>query len=270
MSCSVYSTCSVNSARNLALEAGYIGSVSRSWNTSRSNKAIPGAPRFWFGYARRPIPELRAAFNWSTTARTATTIRTRREITQALFEPGFSYAGLVTPYREVHRYETSGIRVNDGDTVSAKQCIACAAKRSLDLPRAAQSGWVALYELPFGKGRPYLSSNRFADVIVGGWQVSSLLTLQAGSPFTLRVGADQANTGRDDDRPSSTGVNANLSRGKQDPQLWFDKTQFFPAPYGTFGNVGRSTAITAGIISWDFSTPEELPRPRVSRASVPL
>jgi hypothetical protein len=92
-----------------------------------------------------------------------------------------------------------------------------------------------------------------ADLLAGGWQVSSILTLQAGSPFTVRAGMDQANTGRDDDRASSTGINANLPRGQQDPRRWFDTSQFLLAPYGTFGNVGRSTGMSSGIISWDFS-----------------
>ena len=117
----------------------------------------------------------------------------------------------------------------------------------------------ALYELPFGKGKPFLNHGGILNQLLGGWQLSSILTLQSGSPFTIRSGRDQANTSRDDDRPVSTGVDAAFARGRQDPQRWFDTTQFFLPVYGTFGNVGRSTGISAGIIGWDFSAIKNFP-----------
>jgi hypothetical protein len=43
----------------------------------------------------------------------------------------------------------------------------------------------ALYELPFGVGRRYLNTNRFADILVGGWSANALWVAQTGSPFTV-------------------------------------------------------------------------------------
>jgi len=46
----------------------------------------------------------------------------------------------------------------------------------------------ATYELPFGKGRKYMSnSNKAVDAVLGGWQISPLLTYASGTP--LQVGA---------------------------------------------------------------------------------
>ena len=43
-----------------------------------------------------------------------------------------------------------------------------------------------VYELPFGHGRSFLSStNSIINTIVGGWQVSAINTMQAGTPFNL-------------------------------------------------------------------------------------
>lgn len=39
------------------------------------------------------------------------------------------------------------------------------------------------YELPFGKGRPFLNHNGFLTAIVGGWQISPLLTYSTGTPL---------------------------------------------------------------------------------------
>jgi hypothetical protein len=41
-----------------------------------------------------------------------------------------------------------------------------------------------IYELPFGKGKPFLDvANRLASRIVGGWQVSGLVSYQIGFPI---------------------------------------------------------------------------------------
>lgn len=46
------------------------------------------------------------------------------------------------------------------------------------------------YELPFGKGRRWLSSSRgFVNGLVGGWQLSGLLLYTSGQPF--RIGVNQ-------------------------------------------------------------------------------
>jgi Carboxypeptidase regulatory-like domain/TonB dependent receptor/TonB-dependent Receptor Plug Domain len=46
-----------------------------------------------------------------------------------------------------------------------------------------------VYELPFGHGRSFLSnSNGFTNALVGGWQVSVINTMQAGTPFNITYG----------------------------------------------------------------------------------
>ncbi|WP_263367211.1 TonB-dependent receptor [Edaphobacter bradus] len=43
-----------------------------------------------------------------------------------------------------------------------------------------------VYELPFGRGRKYLSgANGLIDSVLGGWQISAINTAQAGTPFNL-------------------------------------------------------------------------------------
>jgi Carboxypeptidase regulatory-like domain/TonB-dependent Receptor Plug Domain len=43
-----------------------------------------------------------------------------------------------------------------------------------------------VYDLPFGRGHSFLSStNSITNTIVGGWQVSAINTMQAGTPFNL-------------------------------------------------------------------------------------
>lgn len=42
-----------------------------------------------------------------------------------------------------------------------------------------------LYELPFGKGKAFLNSNRFISAALGGWQIGGVLRYQSGTPISF-------------------------------------------------------------------------------------
>jgi hypothetical protein len=57
-----------------------------------------------------------------------------------------------------------------------------------DSTREQQLVAYGLYELPFGHGRQFLDkSNGLVNEFVGGWQLSPVLNLESGLPFTLSV-----------------------------------------------------------------------------------
>ncbi|HEX4007803.1 MAG TPA: TonB-dependent receptor [Acidobacteriaceae bacterium] len=49
------------------------------------------------------------------------------------------------------------------------------------------------YDLPIGKGRSYLSDNRVADAVLGGFTVGTIVTWQSGAPAMLGGGYDTFN-----------------------------------------------------------------------------
>ena len=50
-----------------------------------------------------------------------------------------------------------------------------------------------VYELPFGRGRHFLSSaNGLTDAVLGGWQLSGINTMQAGTPFNITYSPNAA------------------------------------------------------------------------------
>jgi hypothetical protein len=50
-------------------------------------------------------------------------------------------------------------------------------------------------ELPFGRGRRFLSSaNGFVDAVLGGWQVSIINTMQSGTPFDVAYSPSSTNS----------------------------------------------------------------------------
>ncbi len=49
-----------------------------------------------------------------------------------------------------------------------------------------QTGLSLIYDTPFGRGRQFLSHlNGAEDAVLGGWQISAINTMQAGTPFNL-------------------------------------------------------------------------------------
>lgn len=44
------------------------------------------------------------------------------------------------------------------------------------------------YDLPFGRGKTFLSNSSALDRVVGGWTLGSILTFQSGTPFQLQAG----------------------------------------------------------------------------------
>jgi hypothetical protein len=74
----------------------------------------------------------------------------------------------------------------DGNNIAADY-----AQSDYNLPIANITSLV--YELPFGHGRRFAgSSNGFVNGVIGGWQVSAINTMQAGTPFNITYGPNGA------------------------------------------------------------------------------
>ena len=51
------------------------------------------------------------------------------------------------------------------------------------------------YELPFGKGRTFMNHGGISNVLLGGWQLSPLLTYSSGLPLSVGVGGSPLGNG---------------------------------------------------------------------------
>jgi outer membrane receptor protein involved in Fe transport len=114
-----------------------------------------------------------------------------------------------------------------------------------------------VYELPFGKGKPFSTGNRFVDYIIGGWQANTITSVRSGLPYNLTVDGDSANTGNTGYlRPNLVG-DPNLSNPTA--QEWFNTAAFAaPAAY-TFGNLGRYRLRSAPVWNIDASVFRSFP-----------
>jgi hypothetical protein len=108
-----------------------------------------------------------------------------------------------------------------------------------------------LYELPFGKGKNWLSSGVGA-MLAGGWQLNGVFTAQTGGPLDLQYSNASLNTPFVNNRPNVNG-DVKVFGVVKTGATWFD-TSKFSAPVGVnFGNVGRNILTGPGLKNLDFS-----------------
>ena len=157
---------------------------------------------------------------------------------------------------------SSGIRVQGNDTLFPQNsyCRRCEYGRSAHdvRQRLVFSGQ---YDLPVGKGKRVGINNGFADAVIGGWSVGSIVTLQTGFAQSLSQGGDPSNTGGGFDRPTATGQAVDLPADQRSTNRYFNTAAFSVTQDGLFGNVGRNTLTVPGIVSWDFITMKSFKMP---------
>jgi hypothetical protein len=95
-------------------------------------------------------------------------------------------------------------------------------------------------------------SNGAVRALSANWQISGIVTIQSGAPFTVNLGTDRANVGLGPaQRPDASCDPNAMAPGT--PQQWFDTKCFsLPAPF-TFGNSGRNTVIAPGYADLDMT-----------------
>ena len=109
------------------------------------------------------------------------------------------------------------------------------------------------YQLPVGKGQPFLSSGRAVDLILGGWHVGGIIALHTGFYFTPQVGFDPSNTGSNGMTRAEQLCNGTLPRGKRSVTNWFNIDCYVdPDPY-TYGNAGKNSLEGPGAVTSDMS-----------------
>ncbi|PYX60289.1 MAG: TonB-dependent receptor [Acidobacteria bacterium] len=131
-----------------------------------------------------------------------------------------------------------------------------------------------LYELPFGHGKPMLSSaSGPLNYIVGGWQIGGITSFSTGNSFTI-LDTNSFSNSDGQSRPDlvSDPFKAGPVPANPDPNCqltisqgglaadrtrvqtsWVNACAFTDPAFGSFGNVGRNTVQGPGYQIWDFS-----------------
>jgi hypothetical protein len=111
-----------------------------------------------------------------------------------------------------------------------------------------------LWELPFR------ADNRFANAILGGWQIGGIVTFQDGFPFNATTANSPVQNNTTSTYPDATGIDPELPGDQRTLLRWFNtnawvsRVDFVPGvgPY-RYGNAGRNGGTGPGIIAVDAS-----------------
>jgi hypothetical protein len=112
-----------------------------------------------------------------------------------------------------------------------------------------------LYELPFGRGKRFLAGPRVLDVVVGGWQINGITTMQGGFPLTPTLSYSLGKT----DTSSRPNLIGDPTRTTRQPNDWIAPSAFaIPtnaeiAAGNFYGNQGVGVVRSPGLVNFDLS-----------------
>ncbi|MBI3696193.1 MAG: TonB-dependent receptor [Acidobacteria bacterium] len=255
-------------ASNMVLDASYLGSQGHKlpmpWNI---NQAVPGPGSV---ASRRPYPgygNITGGFVSSIGNSNFNALQVRVE---RRFIRGLSFISSYTWSKSID--DNAGISTGSDSSGNAQNARNLRAERALS-DFDVSHRWVLsyVYDLPFGSGRHFPISNTVARALAGGWQLTGILTLQGGRPFTVVSTNDNSNTGANNDRPNVIG---DWRVARRDPDRWFnpctrtlsgglrncapgDTPAWAENASGTFGSAGRNILRGDRLKNFDFGVYRE-------------
>lgn len=118
-----------------------------------------------------------------------------------------------------------------------------------------------VYELPFGKGKQFMgSAPKALDLLLGGWQINSIVNLRSGEPFNLTYTAGARSQvapfltllGFNVFRPNVSG-DPLLPEGQRSVGQYLDRSKVsLPQHFEPFGNAGRNIGIGFAFYQTDL------------------
>jgi len=131
---------------------------------------------------------------------------------------------------------------------------------SLDIPTHRPTANF-IYELPFGKGKRWLSSaGRGLNAAVRGWEISGIYSFYSGQFLTpFWTGSDPTGTAFTASRtPAQVTIrpnhlrDANLPTSQRSTGRWFDPTAFAPPTPGSYGTAAKGVIKSPGSSTWNL------------------
>jgi hypothetical protein len=104
-----------------------------------------------------------------------------------------------------------------------------------------------IYDLPIMRH----SSNKLAGSLLGGWEISGIVTMESGVPLNITTGGSQQGNGLPNatNRPDLVGK---ISY-PQSVSEWFNKAAFALPTVGAWGNLGHNALRGPGRDNWNLS-----------------
>ena len=234
--------------KSLVVEVSYVGNLAVHLDDNAAlNAARPGPGAF---PPRRPYPNERvvvSASNGATSTYHAGTVQIKKE-----FSKGLTLLAHYTESKALDNASSQLSDIQDTNNLRANKGLS-----GYNVPhRFVASG---LYDLPFGKGKRFLSNaSRFGNALAGGWSLTGIYTLQSGFWFSPTTSVNSANTESGTLRPDRL-RNGNLPTDQRTRLHWFDTTAFVQPGAYLFGNAGRNILEGPGLKNFDLGLLKDTP-----------
>ncbi len=243
-------------ANNLLFEAGYVGNkgthLTRFWNGNQARLPGPGTTL----QARRPFPayaDIEYMDSGGTSNYNAFQTRLERRFAQ-----GISLLNSFTWNRGID----NAAAWNDANgSLTPQNAYDYNSERGLSANIVKLNSVTSfIYQLPFGRGRRYMSGpSLLTQNVLGGWELAGIWNWRTGLPATVasstctncQLGGQRTQRG-----DVVAGVNPDL--GNKSSNLWFNTAAFRPAA-GPYGTAGRNTIYGPGLQNWDITAAKDFP-----------
>jgi hypothetical protein len=159
-------------------------------------------------------------------------------------------------YMWSHSINDDSIGGGESDTPQDSFCRSCD-KASSDDDVRQMFNLSAVYDIPFGAGKRYLSSPGAMRVLFGGWELSAIGTAQTGLPVNITVDRSNASVPGDyavsgEERPNYLSGVSLTPPGGSTPEEWINPAAFAVPASQTFGNLGRNAFRAPAISQLDM------------------
>lgn len=231
--------------KNFLLQVGYVGNAGRVMQVRYdANQAVPMDPLHPTTIVdRRPYKKL--GFVSANSSKGYSSYHGLDVHVERRYSNGFSFIGSYTFMKEF------GVATVDNYTVMMIDNI----RHSYGAEGIPQRAIFSYnYELPFGKGKHYLSSlNPVADRIIGGWQINGITTIRGGSFLSVASNVNNGAGSRAQNRADATGQAAVLPTSERTNMRWFNPAAFIDPPYTRYGTSGVGVYLGPGAVNFDLS-----------------
>ncbi|HEX9005325.1 MAG TPA: TonB-dependent receptor [Blastocatellia bacterium] len=109
-----------------------------------------------------------------------------------------------------------------------------------------------VWELPFGKGKRWLTDNAIASALTGGWQLNWLYGAFTGYPFSVSSSGTSLNAPGSSQRADQVKSDVQKLGGIGAGTPYYDPTAFAPVTTARFGTVGFNTLTSPGTSNLDL------------------
>ena len=122
-----------------------------------------------------------------------------------------------------------------------------------------------VYQLPFGKGQPFLNQGGVLAAVVSNWQVSGVFRYMTGFPFTPTAPVTSCNCAAVSTIYADIAGSPQYPHGVGPGQPWISPSAFVLPQVNTFGNSGRDVLRGPGLTNYDANIVRKFPvRERVN------